>query len=253
MKRNVSFKVGLTFSLLPLLFLVGCICVYINGSYILNFEILAFPLGLIAVSLVFCLIKKMPSFLKCAVPILLFILSFAYYGLLFMSGHEEFRVYDSLEEMEEYNGSLEGKPSYELFDSPEIDIAEYGDFSDIAYYKYHFHSIFADLAHTVIAQYTQENFEKTVKDIEDKYSFAKASVKEEDPVPVFSLEDFDFRLISHEYLTESYPKSLSFIGINEKTREIAYVSFENMDLDSISDFSDFMSRACGWRYIMKER
>ena len=46
---------------------------------------------------------------------------------------------------------------------------------------------------------------------------------------------------------------MDFIGINEKTKEIAYVYFEDMDLDGVWSFEDLMDVYAGWYLIEEER
>lgn len=253
MKNKAPFITGTVFSSFMLLMLIGCFCIYKNNSYIVPYDFMLFPVALIAVSLVFVLVKKMPSFLKCAVPIILCVISLGFYGLLILGGQQEFRSYNGVDEIQEYNMLLEGKADYELYLSPKIDLDKYGDFSDIAYYEYHFHAIFSDHANTAIAKYTEDNFNKAEKFIESEYTFADAPIKEDDPLPVFSYDGFDFRIAVDENTKSSYPKSIYLIGLNRSTSEIAYVSFHNSDLDGIYDFEVFISDYCGWQYIVKER
>ena len=80
--------------------------------------------------------------------------------------------------------------------------------------------------------------------------FYKEPVLKEDPIPECSVDGFDFRLMVRE--TE-YPKEMSFIGINNTTKEIAFVDFFMIDLDGVWDFADLMIHDCGWRYISEKR
>ncbi len=253
MKNKIVFAVGMTFSLASLFLIIYDFIYHKINSYIVIYDFVAIMLVAFAVSLFFVLVKKMPSFLKCTVPVVLFLFTLAFLLFLRMGGVVEFRAFEGESEIEAYNESLEGKTELELYFSPVIEIDKYGDFSDISYYKYHLQSIFSDKAHTVIAKYSKENFEETVKHIENDYTFVDEPVIEGDMLPVFTFEGFDFRMITHEHISTSYPRSVYLIGINRNTSEIAYVSFENMDLDSISNFENFISSYCGWHHIIKER
>lgn len=56
------------------------------------------------------------------------------------------------------------------------------------------------------------------------------------------VDDFTFEMYS-----EWYPKCIYFIGVNDKTNEIAYIYFEDTDLDEINmPYSMFINSYCGW-------
>ena len=47
----------------------------------------------------------------------------------------------------------------------------------------------------------------------------------------------------------SYPKKMGFVGTNDQTCEIVYLSFADDDLDYIESLSDFISNSCGFKHI----
>lgn len=56
------------------------------------------------------------------------------------------------------------------------------------------------------------------------------------------LNGFSFKMYSTDY-----PHKIFFIGANDDANQIAYIYFEDHDLDSISEpYSDFIDKSCGW-------
>lgn len=56
------------------------------------------------------------------------------------------------------------------------------------------------------------------------------------------LDGFSFKMYS-----EFYPKYIYFIGTNDETNQIAYIYFEDTDLDVIDEpYSTFIKTYCGW-------
>ena len=63
----------------------------------------------------------------------------------------------------------------------------------------------------------------------------------------FTLDGFYFRMLSQNEYKLYYPKTIAFIGVSEGSKEIAYVFYNDVDLDYIgSSFPDFLIEDCGW-------
>ena len=42
---------------------------------------------------------------------------------------------------------------------------------------------------------------------------------------------------------------MHFVGINEATKELAYVYTANLDQDTVSNYEEHLTYCCGWDYI----
>ena len=63
----------------------------------------------------------------------------------------------------------------------------------------------------------------------------------------FTLDGFYFQMMSQKEYKLYYPKTMAFIGISEENNEIAYVFYDDIDLDYIGgSLSDFLIEDCGW-------
>lgn len=102
----------------------------------------------------------------------------------------------------------------------------------------------------MITKYDNNDFDKKTAEIDEKYSFCEKTADDGADCP-FSCWGFNFRLIYSS--NDSYPKQMRFIGINDTTKEIAYITFEDGEIDSVSDFSGLLANSCGWMYIANER
>ncbi len=258
MKKQPTYKISLTLALLlfaiPLTYVVFCI---VNGYIILPGEFMFyFVISLVAFGFasIFVFIKAIPGGIKVMFTsiILVCTVGFSLFSY-FMLGHIEFDVYKGLESINAYNESLPSEESRDFY-RPYVETDNYGDFEDITYYHHCFIGLFGQMAETKIIKYNDVNFQKETDRISNELYFYEQSVDffSSDPVPIFSLEGFDFRL-ERRYDYMLYPAEMNFVGINEKTKEIAYVKFFDYDLDSVWDFTELLNYNCGWKYIIKDR
>ena len=224
---------------IPILYIITClIC-----SYIPSWLLISIPVTAILLSLPMVLIKKLHGAIRVILSSFLLILtlvSFAFLG--FLGPTVEFRSFDDAAEIHEYynkNDSL----------NDDFDFEKFGEYKNISNYKYHSMAIFQQEAYTTILKYNEDKFEAEKSRIESSYKFYSTPIENEEAEPIFSYEGFDFRV----EISDWYPKEMNLVGINEETREIVYVSFQDYDLDSISDYNEFLEYYCGWRYVIKER
>lgn len=224
---------------IPILYIIICIIC----SYIPSWLLLSIPVSAIILSLPVVLIKKLNGAIRVILSSFLLILtlvSFAFLGLL--GPTVEFRSFENAEEINEYcnkNDSL----------NDDFDFEKFGKYESIESYKYHSMAIFSQEAYTTIAKYDDDNFDTEKSKIENSYKFYNTPVGNEEAEPVFSSEGFSFRV----EISDWYPKEMNLVGINEATNEIAFIAFYDYDLDTITDFGDFLNDYCGWRYVIKER
>ena len=253
MKKSKSFYISLVFSLLILVIPVVYFLYHkLNGhvidvrNFITDISFCAFGL-----SMIFVLIKKLPGAVKIVFTLLIF-LGTAIFSVWCngVGGYIEFTAYNGIEEIAEYNASLPAKDDRYYFET-EIETDSYGDFEDIACYSYLSTGIFQQHSFVTVVKYSKEHFENEVKSINTSKVFYEEAIFDEDPIPVFSYDGFDFRLENND--SGYYPKQMDFIGINEERKEIAYVYFEDMDLDGVRSFEDLMDVYVGWNLIEEER
>ena len=207
---------------IPILYIIIClIC-----SYIPSWLLLSIPVSAILLSLPMVLIKKLHGAIRVILSSFLLILTLVSFTFLgFFGPTVEFRSFDNAEVINEYynkNDSL----------NDNFDFEKFGEYESISNYKYHSMAIFSQEAYTTILKYNEDDFKAVKSNIENSYNFYTTPVENEEAEPVFSYEGFDFRV----EISDWYPKEMNLVGINEKTLEIAYVSFQDYDLDSISDY-----------------
>lgn len=224
---------------IPILYIIVClIC-----SYIPSWLFLSIPVSAILLSLPMVLIKKLHGAIRVILSSFLLILtlvSFAFLG--FFGPTVEFRAFENAEKINEYYNENENL-------NDDFGFEKFGEYESISNYKYHSMAIFSQEAYTTILKYDKENYVNEKINIENSYEFYSEPIENEEAEPLFSYEGFDFKV----EISEWYPKELHLIGTNRETCEIAHIYFYDFDLDSITDFEDFLNDYCGWRYIVKAR
>lgn len=224
---------------IPILYIIICLIF----SYIPSWLLLSIPVSAILLSLPMVLIKKLHSAIRVILSSFLLILtlvSFAFLG--FFGPTVEFRSFDNAEEINEYynkNDSL----------NDDFDFEKFGEYKNISNYKFHSMAIFSQEAYTTIVKYDEDKFDSEKSNIESNHNFYSVPTDDEEAEPVFLYGGFNFKV----EISDWYPKEMNLIGINEATNEIAFITFYDYDLDSISDYEEFLEYDCGWRYIIKER
>lgn len=239
MNKSKINVIGIIISALILFIPVGYIIYCKMNEYILPGKIMfTFILPfLLAVATVF--IKKIPDVIKLIVPIVIFSMSlFGMYWLNGVGGHTIFKSFDGEGEINEYYG--------------EFDFSDFGSYDKISNYYYLSTGIFQQKANTTIAKYNDIDFIEQIEYIENEYDFYSEPISDNEPVPVFNFDGFEFRVEKSKSPEFWYPKQLYLIGINNKSKEIAYVNFEDADLDRVSDFN-YIFDYFGWLYISSDR
>lgn len=114
----------------------------------------------------------------------------------------------------------------------------------------HFHKsmlLFSSDAYTLTAKYDDEEYIVAKSVIAAKYTFQTKAVEESNKSPTFSIDTFEFRVVSFDNFELTYPKKMLFIGTSDEKKEIAYIYYEDMDLDHINtSFEKFLKEECGW-------
>ena len=243
MRKNKSFIFSITISLIIAGIAIIDTIYCLAKSYIVLDILILFLIVAFVASLLLSFIKKIPDVTRVVLATILLLLTTAVYIFFtLLVPTTEFRALKN--ETEIYNYYNENNRDYDDFD-----FEKYGEYESISNYKYHLIGIFSQEAYTTILKYNKDNFEAEKKKIENSYKFYTTPIEPEGADPEFYYEGFDFRI----EISDWYPKEVSLVGINEETLEIAYISFEDYDLDSMSDYEWFLDSYCGWQYVVKER
>ena len=116
---------------------------------------------------------------------------------------------------------------------------------DYSYKLYRNKGLFPHDGSTLIASYSEDDFNNQKENIKNSYSFLEETVIYEEngdylsPPPSFSIGDWNFKTIVYDKIKNEdlryFPYSLQMIGINEKTKQIAYMDFYDSELDLIAE------------------
>lgn len=131
---------------------------------------------------------------------------------------------------------------------PTVD--ELGEYSDIQFnHLYKSSIIFQSNGYTLKVKYNDDEFIKQKNIINQNYAFQDQIILYgEGAVDTqYKHDEFDFKMLSLEEYNLNYPKYMIFVGISDKTNQIAYIIFEDQDLDFIDDpWGKFFDNECGW-------
>lgn len=108
--------------------------------------------------------------------------------------------------------------------------------------------IFDSKAYTMIVEYDEDTYKaqkdivyETFEEIEEIFIGYQPEELTRNTSPI-ELDGFSFEMFSRDF-----PKIIYFVGTNDETNEIAYILYEDHDLDSISvPYSTFIDQCCGW-------
>lgn len=234
MKKAMPFIFSALIVVVPIVFGIFFIA---SGYTVIPHAVLWAPLIVAVMSFLLAASDVIPNSVRSVITAVLLAVTIA--GCLFLNilfPHAQFKAYDGDKAITRYSSSY----------TVDTD----GKYKNVNYYEYYAYTIlFQQKADTLICQYDDSDFEKKVEEINSEYEFYLNPVERDEADPNFTIDGFNFRLVN----TEDYPHEMQFIGINNETKEIAYLSFEDRDLDRVWDFTDLLNTDCGWNYIKEER
>lgn len=121
---------------------------------------------------------------------------------------------------------------------PSID--ELPKFKDIEYQHDEINLIiFESNSMTLVVNYDEDIYKKEKESLEYKYTFFKEEIPFDDieyvmPKYEFSINSYDFRVGENKYgSSQDYPKSFGMVGTSDEKNSIAYLYFQDFDLDYI--------------------
>lgn len=155
--------------------------------------------------------------------------------------------------------SYSGEQAIELYSEekkplilPTID--EVGGAKEYEYHSY-FSSVlmFASKSQTLVCRYDEDDYLMQKEKIEKKYVFQEETITEYGSFcePYAEVEGYRFRMadVEGEYEDIVFPQALFLIATNDQEKEVAYIFFEDNDLDYIESFTEFINVRCGWEHI----
>ena len=228
-------------NLIPIAMIVFGIILFIknmliNFSFLLTFLVLPCLFSFISFKLITSTIK---NYWKIILNILLALaFLFAFFISLFIGSFEALDFYENELAHEEYS-----KYSVEDEIMPKLDSIIEPD--KLEYYVYELHcAIFTSETNILVCEYNEQNYLKQKSLLDEQYTFGSDSTIE--------LDEYSFRLLSYNGTYGNkliYPKRVVMIATNDNTHEIAYISYHDVDLDSIPSMEDFIKNDCGWKHI----
>lgn len=126
-------------------------------------------------------------------------------------------------------------PTYVTLDDTGLDYTV--DYEDVYYQIHVSDDLFYDAGSVMIFDYTDENYNKEVKFIEENMQFLDKPIYDDYdcvlPEAEFSISDWDFKVCSDD--DYAYPKYFRIMGFNENQKQVAFLDFDGPDLDIAGD------------------
>ena len=121
--------------------------------------------------------------------------------------------------------------------------------------------IFESRAYTLLCTYNEEEYEKAIWFMEDRYRFRTEPIGTgcfddkhlETKIEPYAMIGVDcFRIFYPEDGDDFtfYKECLLFMK-NDVEHKVAYIVFSDLDLDMAESLAEFINESCGWKYIHK--
>lgn len=129
---------------------------------------------------------------------------------------------------------------------PSVD--EIGEPMRLEYHDYYaFENVHGWYSHTLIAAYSETDYDTQKLLTEEKYTFVDGLLRNYDGSTcdsVCSVKGYTFRVVELDDATW-----FMMIATNDRTQEIVYVSFYCECMDKIKSLESFILDECGWEHI----
>lgn len=158
-------------------------------------------------------------------------------------------------ECDRYTGQQIQEPYAEVLNDLMPALDDLGDTEQMEFYQYRESaSIFYNQADVLICTYSGQEYNEQVAALEQNYVFQAEPMEAGDRIcdPTGTIGGYSFRFLAVDGTYEEqiyYPKQVVLIGTNDKTSEIVYIAFDDMDLDYLTTVENFVNDYCGWPYI----
>jgi len=154
-----------------------------------------------------------------------------------------------------------GKVSYDIFRWNKLQmqleclpsVEDMGGYEDLEFKHYNkkYGLIFESDAYILKASYSEEEYEEQKSVLSEKYLFSEKVGMlinpEDEKEASFTLDTFDFKILSEREYGLYYPQNIVFVGTSDDKNEIVFIYYSDSDLDYISEtFQEFLVDNCGW-------
>lgn len=142
--------------------------------------------------------------------------------------------------MDEYQKTVNDDSDYINFELDEL-----GEYENIDYQRAKTGGLlFSSTGSMLVAQYSENEFLNQLNIVNNfDYQTVPVHIYSNEtemalPEPEFKIGVWNFKVLKNRSLNYSYPKSIDFIAVNEKERQIAYMTFYDQDLDYLCDTTE---------------
>ena len=183
-------------------------------------------------------------------------------GVLILGAVSPYQIHRSTRynPRERFVHALENSKLSEAFGSPELGAPE----STCYHYYQTSAAIFESHAHILLCRYSPEDYTAQKASLEGQYAFrtepliGNVTINGENALllqPHARIGDDEFRFIypgdgANEYGARYFKGCLLF-ATNDETHEIAFVAFDDDELDEAENLTQFLYEDCGWRLIRR--
>lgn len=145
-----------------------------------------------------------------------------------------------------------GQSAYKTF----LDLPALTELESYIDYRFNFtvrrYGLFRSHSAILVVRYSDEGYTEEKMKLSQKYTYLSEKIWGGgvvcDHSPVFSMDNFGFHAI--EVAPDNYPKTMFFIGASDERKEIAYIYFQDRDLDYISpSLQVFLMEETGWSKV----
>lgn len=217
-----------------------------NMSFLI--VMIIFPI-LASALLFFTIFSKIRLSARIIIAVLILLVFSVAFLFGFAIGHfEKISRYEGSEAIEHYASTSQRSlmPSLDKVGQPQ----------NIEYFEYDTTGfvIFTNDVHALICQYTSSDYETQKALLEETYTFQSTPMTAHEYVcdPTARIGDYQFRTLAIDGTYGNaiyYPKCMYFVALNDKTKEIVYLSAYDDDLDIIQSLDEFLKVDCGWDHI----
>ena len=257
-KLNFTKKSVISFilaSLLPFAIMILGTSLLIKGCVLTLSLFLAYYLiPLLLIGCIFALaFLNVKSLFKILIAILILVLIFFFFAINLLGQFEIFRSYEGENAIEHYENEMS---DFALPTSDSISKAKSTEFYEFSTFL----AIFGSDSYILICDYDDAEYSNQKNELSNKYKFYTQTITHPDKdypqpynvEPTSEIKGYSFKVVDERDKGDSYtglPKHIKFVGTNDATNEIVYISFWNDDLDYIDNLHNFISIECGFKRI----
>lgn len=230
-------------SVLPVIAIIKGVGLAMDGvilSVSILFSYFALPIIAVLMFLIILIMAK-KTWTKVALCMAVLIVSlFSFFAFIAFQEYEIINCYENEELQEKY---VESDNSF----MPEL--SEISKPEKLQYYHYEGSGfVFSWESKTLICKYSADEYLQQKASLDEKYIFMLDDRTNHQEL-VTNIDGYSFRVLSSGEYEMDYPKEVVLIATNDETKEIAYLSYDDQDIDYIDSLDEFILDDCGWEHI----